>query len=128
MWLINHFFAPDLPTRQRYYYIEATYKIALYEWLIRWAETVETCHGDLYSCYPFACHAGPEPVGITLRNARKALVALMCEPDGSSLLPVLNYEITKLAEAVANWRGKPAPAHWDTSNFIDLTDLTKYEA
>jgi hypothetical protein len=127
MWLMDHFFAPDLPTRQRYYYIEAAHKIALYEWLIRWAEMVEACYDDLYSCYPFACHAGPEPVRITLRNARRTLATLLCEPDADSMLPRLDSEITRLANALASWRGKPAPPCWNNSSFHDLTDLTKYE-
>lgn len=127
MWLMKRFFAPDLPTRQRYFYIEASYKLALYEWLIHWAEMAEGCYEDLYSCYPFACYAGSEPVAITLRDARKTLVALMCEPDEGSLLPALDYGLIRLANAVASWRGKPTPACWDTSAFLDVTDLTKYE-
>lgn len=127
MWLLNHFFAPDLPTRPRYHYIEACYKIALFEWLIRWAENVENNAEDFYSCYPFACHDAPEPVAITLRNARKTLVALMSEPDVGRVLFPLDYEITKLANALVTWRGRPAPARWDTTSLLALTDLTDYE-
>lgn len=124
---MNHFFAPDLPALRRFRYIEACHKIARFEWLIRWAEDVENNAEHLYDCYPFACHNGPEPVAITLRNARKMLVALLSEPDAGSILSVLDYEITKLANALASWRGRAAPARWDTSSLLTLTDLTDYE-
>ena len=127
MWLLNHFFAPDLPVRRRYMYIEACHKVALFEWLIRWGEHVEHNYDDFYSCYPFACHNDPEPAAITLRNARKTLVALMSEPDAGSIVSVLDYEIAKLANALASWRGRSVPARWDTDSFFNLTDLTDYE-
>jgi hypothetical protein len=123
MLLFNHFFAPDLPVARRYLYIEACHKIAQFEWLIRWAENVESNAENLYSCYPFACHNDPEPVAITLRNARKTLVELMSEPESGPILSVLNYEITKLV----SWRGRPAPTCWDTTSLLTLTDLTDYE-
>lgn len=127
MWLMNHFFAPDLPTASRLQYIEACYMIARYEWLIRWAEEVEDNHENSYTCYPFSSHRGPEPVWITLHNARKTLVALMSEPDVCIALFTANYEITRLANELASWRGKDPPDSWTYSALHSLTDLSRYQ-
>lgn len=127
MWMQNNFFAPNLPTWERYKHVEACHKIALFEWLIRWAVEAEHQYDDLYSCYPFACHVGSDPIRITLHKAQKTLVALLCEPDADGVLAVIDYEITKLANTLASASGKSIPAQWDISSFRALTDLSKYE-
>ena len=128
MWLMNHFFAPGRPTWKSHDFIDACYKVALFEWLIRWAETVEHSYDDLYTGYPFNCHEGPEPVAVTLREARKTLIALMNEPDAGAILSMLDYEIAKLGNAALSWRGKPARTCWDSTSFHVLTDMTSYES
>lgn len=127
MWMQNNFFAPNLPTWDRYKHIDACHKIALFEWLLRWGEESEYQTEDRYSCYPFGCHTGSEPTSITLHNARKTLVSLLCEPNADGVLAVIDYEITKLANTLASASGKPIPAQWDITHFRDLTDLSKYE-
>lgn len=127
MWSMSHLFAPDLPVKQRYYHIEATYKMALFDWLIHWAENAEWKSDELYHCYPFSNHRGPEPVIITLRNARKTMATLFSETNPSTVVTVLNYEISSLANTLASWRDIPAPARWETGSFFILTDLTECE-
>ena len=127
MWYLKHIVAPDLHVRQRLQHIEVCHKVATFECLIQWAENVERNGDDLYSCYPFVLHNDPEPVTITLRNARKTLAELMSDPDAGSVLSVLTFEITKLANAIAAWRGKSAPARCDCNSLIALTDLSDYE-
>lgn len=127
MWLIYNFRAPDRPASVCFYHIEASHKIARFDWLIHWAENVEGSYDQLYLGYPFHHHRGPEPVVITLRNARETLVALMSNPDVRSILIAVDYEIAKLATAIASWRGMAASTNWNANTLLTLTDLSSYE-
>ncbi len=127
MWALNPY-APDMPAWPRLAYIEACYRIALYDWLISWAEWVETDWQQHFDRYPFA--SGPTGIWVTLALAREALAQRMSDPDAASVVAWVTHDIEALANILASARGMPVRTSWDTTGLGDLTyvgDLLKCE-
>lgn len=127
MWVLDRFFAPELPAAQRILYIDIAHKISVFECLIRWAEAVERDSEHLYVRHPFSGRKGPDTLATTLNVARMTLGGLMLQPSDRNTLASLNREITKLADELASWVGLSPPAYWSVQAFLTLMDLWDYE-
>lgn len=122
MWTLSPF-APELPAWRRLRYIEACHRLALCEWLISWAEWVESEWRDHFIRYPFASHEGTGALWVTLCMARETLNARMRGSDAGSVVAWVDHDIASLANTLASARGMPPRTIWCASSLDDLTYL-----